>query len=144
MPRRITPGFSNVDSVVQFINLIHKMSMIHGIGRMQLNLFVFHSVCSQQDPGIAGTIIDTTSSFINLLVQSECGKIRTRKSPNKDTFHTELSLFICSKIQRLVVTFHIFSNQNLHIQRKTFAFKRKYCYCIKVASNYNFIFTFKS
>ena len=29
--------------------------------------------------------------FVNLRIQSECGKIRTRKTPNRDTFlHSDL------------------------------------------------------
>ena len=32
--------------------------------------------------------LNTKRYFVSLCIQSECGKLRTRKSPNTDTFHT--------------------------------------------------------
>ena len=32
--------------------------------------------------------LNTERYFVSLRIQSKCGKIRTRKSPNTDTFHT--------------------------------------------------------
>ena len=66
MPR--TPCFSNVDSVVQSISLIHEMSMIHKIKRIRLIfLFFIPSVHC----GVLGTIIYTASFFIFFMMHDK-------------------------------------------------------------------------
>ena len=43
--------------------------------------------------------LNTESYSVSLRIQSECGKIRTRITPNKDTFHAVLWFQISSRVE---------------------------------------------
>ena len=50
--------------------------------------------------------LNTDVCGVNLCVQSKCGEIRTRKTPNTDTFHAVLNIKIKYSIPTPFETFH--------------------------------------
>ena len=60
---------------------------------MRLGLrLTFHVLKSVRIPSFSGPHfptfgLNTEIYFVNLRIQTECGKIRTRKTPNTDTFY---------------------------------------------------------
>ena len=63
--------------------------------------------------------LNRMSYTISLCIQSKCGKIRTRKIPNKDTFHTvEANPQLYSTFDGCVYSFNI--NENGYVLMKMY------------------------
>ena len=62
------------------------------------------SVCIHRfsGPSLPAFRLNTRRYFVSLRIQSECGKIRTRKTPNTDTFY--YGHFISRKLIRLKIS----------------------------------------
>ena len=70
--KRVTAAFSKVDTT------------LHSVKNLRIRSF--------SDPYFPAFELNTERYGISLRIQSECGKIQTRKTPNTDTFHAELSM----------------------------------------------------
>ena len=52
---------------------------------------------SLSDLYFPAVVLNTDKYGVSLRIQSECGKIRTRKTPNTDTFHAVWCLTYCTR-----------------------------------------------